>query len=170
VKAVGAGRHDGSVVPWSDAFEDVVRAAWSAETTFATSEYLSRAPGWASRGQCPVDRRMPHDRTAPTACAKHTNKKGEHTSAISSSACTGRGGCRPSPLITASQEHPSRAGIRAPTGVTDTRRRNLSSPRRRPRFLITPAGGQRRRRVLAPGVVHRSSSIAVRLSTMRSEM
>ena len=32
--------------------ERAVRAAWSTETTFATDEYLARAPERASRGQC----------------------------------------------------------------------------------------------------------------------
>ena len=41
--------------------EDAIRAAWSAETTFASAEYLARAPGTPSRGQCGTTALVVHD-------------------------------------------------------------------------------------------------------------
>ena len=41
--------------------ERAVRAAWSAETTYATDEYLARAPQVPSRGQCGASALFVHD-------------------------------------------------------------------------------------------------------------
>lgn len=41
--------------------ERAIRAAWSRETTFASDEYLSRAPDRPSRGQCGPTALVVHD-------------------------------------------------------------------------------------------------------------
>ena len=41
--------------------EKAIRSAWSPETAFASDEYLARAPGTASRGQCGPTALVVHD-------------------------------------------------------------------------------------------------------------
>jgi len=41
--------------------EGAIRRAWSPETTFASDEYLARAPGTPSRGQCGPTALVVHD-------------------------------------------------------------------------------------------------------------
>jgi hypothetical protein len=41
--------------------ETAIRGAWSPETTFASDEYLARAPDKASRGQCGTTALVVHD-------------------------------------------------------------------------------------------------------------
>jgi len=43
---------DGPVPPTLAQIEGAVRRAWSADTTYASAEYLARAPERRSRGQC----------------------------------------------------------------------------------------------------------------------
>ena len=43
---------DGAVPPTLTRVEAAVRRSWSAETTYASAEYLARAPERRSRGQC----------------------------------------------------------------------------------------------------------------------
>ena len=56
----GACQHAGVPVTLRD-LERAITRAWSAETTFASEEYLARAPGIPSRGQCGPTALVVHD-------------------------------------------------------------------------------------------------------------